>query len=114
MTFKKRYIAIAITSSMLSAQAYAAGFQVSEQSATGLGRAFAGEAAIADNPGVLARNPASMTKFDKMAISAQGSLVLPNIDVTGHDAPNGEQTAKDVAPLAFVPSTFVLGNVFIL
>ncbi|WP_305463934.1 outer membrane protein transport protein [Photobacterium leiognathi] len=106
MSIKKRYLTVAIAAAVLSTQAYSAGFQVSEQSATGLGRAFAGEAAIADNPGVLARNPASMTKFDKMAISAQGSLVLPNIDVTGHDAPNGEQTAEDVAPLAFVPSTY--------
>ncbi|WP_318519790.1 outer membrane protein transport protein [Photobacterium leiognathi] len=106
MSIKKRYLTVAIAAAVLSTQAYSAGFQVSEQSATGLGRAFAGEAAIADNPGVLARNPASMTKFDKMAISAQGSLVLPNIDVTGHDAPNGEQTAENVAPLAFVPSTY--------
>lgn len=106
MSIKKRYLTVAIAAAVLSTQAYSAGFQVSEQSATGLGRAFAGEAAIADNPGVLARNPASMTKFDKMAISAQGSLVLPDIDVTAHDAPNGEQTAEDVAPLAFVPSTY--------
>ncbi|WP_305814127.1 outer membrane protein transport protein [Photobacterium leiognathi] len=106
MSIKKRYLTVAIAAAVLSTQAYSAGFQVSEQSATGLGRAFAGETTIADNPGVLARNPASMTKFDKMAISAQGSLVLPNIDVTGHDAPNGEQTAENVAPLAFVPSTY--------
>ncbi|WP_305420151.1 outer membrane protein transport protein [Photobacterium leiognathi] len=106
MSIRKRYLTVAIAAAVLSTQAYSAGFQVSEQSATGLGRAFAGEAAIADNPGVLARNPASMTKFDKMTISAQGSLVLPNIDVTGHDAPNGEQTAEDVALLAFVPSTY--------
>lgn len=106
MSIKKRYLTVAITTAIFSSSLHAAGFQVSEQSASGLGRAFAGEAAIADNPGVISRNPASMTKFEAMAISSQGSIVLPDIDVIAHDAPNGEQTANDVAPIAFVPSTY--------
>ncbi|WP_193354215.1 outer membrane protein transport protein, partial [Aeromonas lacus] len=34
---------------VIAGHTHAAGFQLAEQSATGLGRAFAGEAAIADN-----------------------------------------------------------------
>ena len=37
---------------LLSSQVQAAGFQLAEQSATGMGRAFAGEAVIADNASV--------------------------------------------------------------
>ncbi|WP_204382838.1 outer membrane protein transport protein, partial [Aeromonas veronii] len=39
----------AIALLVIAGQTHAAGFQLAEQSATGLGRAFAGEAAIADN-----------------------------------------------------------------
>lgn len=48
-----------------TAQVAAAGFQLNSQSATGLGRAFAGDAVIADNASVMARNSAAMTLFDK-------------------------------------------------
>ncbi len=49
---KKQLIAVAIAASFVGAttQVQAAGFQLAESSATGLGRAFAGEAAMADNP----------------------------------------------------------------
>ena len=45
--------------------AQSAGFQVAEHSASGLGRAFAGEGVVADNASVLARNPAAMTHSGK-------------------------------------------------
>nr|WP_254796066.1 outer membrane protein transport protein [Moritella viscosa]SHO00435.1 Putative long-chain fatty acid transport protein [Moritella viscosa] len=61
---KKTTLATALL--LVTAQSSAAGFQVSEHSASGLGRAFAGEAAVADNASVLARNPAAMTRFNKL------------------------------------------------
>jgi len=54
---------------MNSHHADAAGFQVNAQSATGLGRAFAGDAVIADNASVIARNPAAMALFDDVSLS---------------------------------------------
>lgn len=45
----------------LPTYAQAAGFQLAEYSATGLGRAYAGEAAMADNAGSQWRNPAMLT-----------------------------------------------------
>ena len=106
MSVNIRYISLALCSSLTATSAFAAGFQVSEQSASGLGRAFAGEAAIADNPAVISRNPAAMTHFETMAVSVVGSIVAPDIDITAHDAPNGVQTAKNVAPMAFVPASY--------
>jgi len=50
-------------------QASSAGFQLNTQSATGLGRAFAGDAIIADNASVMSRNPASMALFDHAVLS---------------------------------------------
>ena len=55
-------LALAITTAMgISSHAAAAGFQLAEYSATGLGRAFAGEAAMADNASAQFRNPAMLT-----------------------------------------------------
>ena len=65
--FNKTVLAVAITAA--SSQAMAAGFQLNSQSATGIGRAFAGDAVIADNASVLARNPAAMAMFDEKALS---------------------------------------------
>ncbi|MGI2261496.1 OmpP1/FadL family transporter [Shewanella sp. GXUN23E] len=65
--FNKTILAVAITAA--SSQAMAAGFQLNSQSATGIGRAFAGDAVIADNASVLARNPAAMALFDDKALS---------------------------------------------
>ncbi|OAN13634.1 long-chain fatty acid transporter [Photobacterium jeanii] len=103
MSITIKRTAIAVTLALTSIQANSAGFQVSEHSASGLGRAFAGEAAIADNASVLARNPAAMTMFDKAQISGAASVVDPSIDVKDHTA---NQTAKDVAPISFVPAGY--------
>lgn len=61
----------------------AAGFQLAEYSATGLGRAYAGEAAIADNASAQWRNPAMLTYLQGTQISAGAIYVNPNIDVEG-------------------------------
>ena len=52
--FSKTLLAATIT--LATQQATAAGFQLNAQSATGLGRAFAGDAVIADNASVMSRN----------------------------------------------------------
>lgn len=112
---KKTTLATALL--LVTAQSSAAGFQVSEHSASGLGRAFAGEAAVADNASVLARNPAAMSRFKKAEISVLGSFVAPNVDITGtQDAPIGQVLgrdksaldADDIAPDAFIPATYFI------
>lgn len=114
--FQKSLLATAL---LLSAsQASAAGFQVSEHSASGLGRAFAGEAAIGDNASVLARNPAAMSLFKKAEFSVAGSYVAPNFDITGtKDASIGQVLgrtdasaldAEDIVTSAFVPAAYFI------
>ncbi|WP_427978275.1 outer membrane protein transport protein [Agarivorans sp.] len=72
---------------MLSGHSLAAGFQVNSQSATGIGRAFSGDAVIADNASVLARNPAAMAMFNQQALSL--GLVYTDVDVTIKDVSYG-------------------------
>ncbi|MEZ8353520.1 outer membrane protein transport protein [Vibrio splendidus] len=78
--FKKSLLAVTIT--LASSQAMAAGFQLNAQSATGLGRAFAGDAVIADNASVMARNPAAMALFDKTELSLGFETITTDIKVS--------------------------------
>ncbi|QYJ87461.1 OmpP1/FadL family transporter [Shewanella mesophila] len=80
--FNKTLLAVAVT--LASSQAMAAGFQLNSQSATGLGRAFSGDAVIADNATVMARNSAAMALFDTTAISLGVTYI--DTDVTLKDA----------------------------
>ncbi|NOH84924.1 transporter [Vibrionales bacterium C3R12] len=77
--FKKSLLAVTIT--LASSQAMAAGFQLNAQSATGIGRAFAGDAVIADNASVMARNPAAMALFDETAFSIGFESITSLIEV---------------------------------
>ncbi|OBX09497.1 membrane protein [Gallibacterium salpingitidis] len=63
--------------------AFASAFQLHETSTSGLGRAYAGDAAIAEDASVVASNPALMTFFKRPEISVGGIYVRPNIDLTG-------------------------------
>lgn len=104
--FKKSLIAATIA--LATGQVHAAAFQLNEHSASGLGRAYAGEAAIADNASVLARNPAAMTTFDKMAVSVSGTYIKPDVDVEGKVAGVVPASASGIAPAAFVPASYFI------
>lgn len=114
---KQHTLALTLTTvlaAMAMPQAYAAAFNLNEHSATGLGRAFAGDAAIADNAAVLARNPAAMTRFDAMEMSVVGTYVSPNIDLQGQSGVPAmgisatDLNAKNIAPSAFIPAMYLI------
>ena len=54
--FNKTALAVAVA--LVSTSAWSAGFQLNEFSSSGLGRAYSGEGAIADDAGNASRNPA--------------------------------------------------------
>lgn len=100
-----KFSAIAVTAAFMSLNVNAAGYQVNEHSASGLGRAFSGETAVADNAAVLSRNPAAMMMFDRMEFSGAISYIDPQVDI---EAQGVGQTAKDVAPSAIVPAGYFI------
>ncbi|MGD8117605.1 outer membrane protein transport protein [Vibrio sp. TRT 29B02] len=80
--FKKSLLAVTITTATLASQhALAAGFQLNSQSATGLGRAFAGDAVIADNASVMSRNAAAMSLFDRTEVSVGFNVIDSEVEV---------------------------------
>ena len=70
--FKKTILASSVM--LMSSQSLAAAFQLAEQSVSGLGRAYAGEASAADDASVVARNPALMSQFDSAQVSVAAML----------------------------------------
>ncbi|CZF80230.1 47 kDa outer membrane protein precursor [Grimontia celer] len=107
---KNKLLPLAIAAalgSLSSTSATAAGFQLAEYSATGLGRAYAGEAAMADNASAQFRNPAMMTYLDGTQVSTGLIYVDPNVDVEGTITQTGEHTSsKDFADSAFIPNFY--------
>lgn len=96
-------IALALATATASTSVIAAGFQIGEHSATGLGRANAGEGAIADTALVLTKNPAAMTMFDKTTVSSQLAFIAPEVN-TDYTVGSEKKTEADYAPDQFVPS----------
>jgi long-chain fatty acid transport protein len=93
--------AVAIISSNVSA----AGFQLNEYSAAGLGRSFSGEGAVADNASVGSRNPAAMTLFDRPSFSGGFVYVDPNVNISGTSPVSGNSTnADNIAPSEWIPN----------
>ena len=72
---------LAMTTLLVASGANAAAFQLAEVSTSGLGRAYAGEAAIADNAAVVATNPALMSLFKTNQFSVGGVYVDSKINM---------------------------------
>lgn len=96
--------ALAVAVALVSTQAWSAGFALNEFSASGLGRAYSGEGAIADDPGNVSRNPALIMMFDRPQLSMGAIYVDPDVDISGK-SPSGQSTdAENIAPSAWVPN----------
>ncbi|MBW3566831.1 MAG: outer membrane protein transport protein [Proteobacteria bacterium] len=101
--------ALALTvAATMPATAMAAGFQLTEQSVTGLGRAFAGSAAFAEDASTVFYNPAGLTELDREVLIG-GSLIALGadldrtvaVDASGQPLTGGE--GGDVGKLGGVP-----------
>ncbi|OEF27289.1 outer membrane protein transport protein [Vibrio rumoiensis] len=110
---KTQYSFLAI-SIALASQVHAAGFQVVEHSASGLGRAFSGAGAVGDNASEMSANAASMMLFDKKQFSGALSWIEPEIDVETQGAPSipgMSSSADDVAPSHLVPAIYYVNPI---
>lgn len=112
MKMNKTLLSIAVAGSLLSTSAAvnAAGFQLAEYSATGLGRAYAGEAAMADNASAQWRNPAMLTYLEGTQVSIGAIYVDPNVDINGTSRFMGNDVpanSSDFAHDAIIPNFYV-------
>lgn len=66
-----------LAASTLSSMSYGAGFAIIEQSVTGLGRAFAGSAAVTEDASTIFFNPAGLTYLSHSELATGLNFILP-------------------------------------
>ena len=103
--------AVALVMAGSAGMAQGSGFQLMEQNASGLGNAYAGQAAAAENASTIFWNPAGMTRLPGRQVSGAINLIKPQSEFsnTGSAPPptlplggNG----GDAGDLAIVPNAY--------
>ena len=109
---QKTLIARVLPAAMLalaSGTASAAGFQLLEQNASGIGNAYAGSAAVAENASTIFYNPAGMTQLQAREMSVGLSLVRPSFKFTDQGSSAGvlSGNAQDAGDWAALPNAYL-------
>lgn len=95
----------------LNAGAWASGFALLEQNASGLGNAYAGQAASAQDASTVYFNPAGLMRIEGEQVVLAGHLIRPSSKFTdqGSTAPLGN--GGDIGNLNFVPNAYYARDV---
>lgn len=101
-TFKIAAAAMMVAGAFAT-QTYAAGFQLSEQSAIQMGRAMAGAGVVGDDLSAVHNNPAGMTLLSGTRMQATGTWVAVNLDYKGDSgqSENGRLKGQTI-PAGFI------------
>lgn len=93
-----------LVASVFASQAYAAGFQLSEQSSIQMGRAMAGAGVMGDDLSAVHYNPAGMTLLEGTRIQATGTWVAVNAEYKGDKSGATENGRKkgQLIPAGFI------------
>lgn len=117
--YRRTRIALAlggVALALCAGQAHGAAFALQETSASGLGNAFAGGAAAAQDASTLWSNPAGMAKIGSMQVTGAVHLITPKIEFNndGSVAPSFQplgHTGGDAGSLNIVPNLYFVAPV---
>ena len=110
LTMKKILLSCMIFTTPLAAQA--AGFALIEQSGSGMGNAFAGSSAIAEDASTIYFNPAGMTYIEGTQLVGALHLIKPSAEFNNNGSlPGGGSvplggSGGDAGDLAFIPNMY--------
>jgi long-chain fatty acid transport protein len=99
---------------VMSGGAQAAGFALIEQNASGLGNAFAGQAAVAQDASTVYFNPAGMSQLSGTQISISGDYVMPSAKFSGTATPLVTSPANmggDAGKAALLPGLYLATDI---
>ena len=97
-----------LVASILSSMSYGAGFAIIEQSVTGLGRAFAGSAAVAEDASTIFFNPAGLAYLDKAEMAMAIHYIAPESEFNDDGStPVGGGNGGDAGKNAVVPNFYL-------
>jgi hypothetical protein len=114
---KKNVLALSVASALsfvAAEQARAAGFALYEQGISGMGNAYAGAAAVAEDATTVWWNPAGMARLPKgMHVAVGGAAIAPSWKFSNNGStiatasnPTKTGTGGDAGDVTFVPSAF--------
>lgn len=84
MQLNKNFFAVSVLTTLMASNINAAGFSIAEHSASGLGSAFAGAAAIAEDASTTYFNPAGLSKLEGSQIVVAGHFVTASAGFTNN------------------------------
>jgi len=102
-TFNRLPLGLALAG--MASLTHAAGFALIEQNASGLGNAYAGQAASAQDASTIFFNPAGMTLLPDRQVVVAGHLIKPQAEFTGSSNIGGGD-GGDAGGLAIVPNAY--------
>lgn len=109
-------LAVIAACSIASGGAAASGFALTEQNASGLGNAYAGQAAAAENASTIFFNPAGMTLLQGRQASGVINIIRPQTEFTdnggsrspaGAPAPAGGSNGGDAGGWNYLPNGYL-------
>lgn len=106
---KKKMNSLAVAALIFaSGIAQAAGFALYENNASGLGTAFAGQAAVAQDASTIFFNPAGLTQIQGRQLVGTLTYIKPSAEFYGSStiAPTAAASGGDAGSPAFVPAAF--------
>lgn len=105
MHFRLTRLAAGLVLAGTASLTHAAGFALIEQNASGLGNAYAGAAAVAQDASTLFFNPAGMTRLPDRQVVVAGHLIKPKAEFSGSSNIGGGN-GGDAGGLAAVPNAY--------
>ena len=108
MLYRVNRLALSLALAGCANLSHAAGFALIEQNASGLGNAYAGQAAAATDASTIFFNPAGMTYLPDRQVVVAGHLIRPEAEFSGTVTPDiGGGNGGDAGGLAFVPNAYL-------
>lgn len=79
-TLRRTWVAAALALALPASRAHASGFQLIEQNGSGMGNAYAGQAAAAEDASTVFFNPAGLTRLPGFQAAASLNFIRPSSD----------------------------------
>jgi len=107
MSYRVNRLAAGLALAGCASFSHAAGFALIEQNASGLGNAYAGAAAVAQDASTIFFNPAGMTQLPDRQLVVAGHLIKPKAEFSGTVIPGiGGGDGGDAGGLAVAPNAY--------
>lgn len=108
MSYRFNRLAASLVLAGCANLAHAAGFALIEQNTSGLGNAYAGQAAVAADASTIFFNPAGITYLPDRQVVVAGHLIRPQAEFSGTVSPAiGGGDGGDAGDLALVPNAYL-------